>query len=214
MARLVTYGGKRLTFKQVAARIGCSPHYVRHFYRKHRTLKGFPFPVKTKGGVNRKPKSNGEGQNLDSLFVAGKVDPDTYYRYLMEYGRTTSHGRGKVAVGKMVGGKLSYRMTEKEDYDYGATYMDYGIMETSLEDVYETACSMLGDPPDYRRMMLQERTYHPMDEFCNAIFGKRGDADTWDITGESFDSSLADIDEMPLDSYLRMMEDCPQQTPE
>lgn len=208
MARLVTYGGKRLTFKQVAERLGCSPHYVRHYYRKHRTLKGFPFPVKTRGGVNRKPKHNGEGQNLDSLFVAGKVDPDTYYRYLIEYGRTTRHGRGKVAVGKMVGGKLSYRMTEKEDYDYGANYMDYGFMETSLEDVDESADSMLGNPHDYRDAVVRDvEGYRGWKPWCFDSGYFNLPEEHWRAVGTMSPHPSDDTYGDALDGLLGMLED-------
>lgn len=155
----------------------------------------------------------GEGVNVDRLFVRGLMDGDTYLRYLREYDVQTRHGKGLVAIGEIRDGKLAYRMTRQEDRFY-APYYDFSLTEFASQPNVAALDSMLGDPPDYRRMMLQERTYPPIDEFCNAIFGKRGDADTWDITGESFDSSLADIDEMPLDSYLRMMEDCPQCPPE
>lgn len=147
----------------------------------------------------------GEGVNIDRLFIRGLIDDETYIRYLREYDRQTRQGQGLVAIGEIRNGKLAYRMTGQADRFYD-TYFDSSVLELTSPQSSALVDSVLGKPPDYRRMMLQERKCHTMRDFCNAVYGK-SDSGTWDIAGETEDLRLADDDETTLDSYLRKIEE-------
>ena len=172
-------------------------------HSKHRKRKGNP---KLRGKPHRKfSKVTGEGINIDRLFVRGMVDVDTYLRYLHEYDIQTRHGNGLVAIGQLRNGRLDYAMTRQKDYFYDRVYDS--LSEPSSPQNMELVADFLGDPPDYRTMLLRERSDAPLDDLCNALYGTAGTMESWAIVGGTTDTSLADVPEEPIDGYLRTLED-------
>lgn len=62
-----------------------------------------------------------EGIKVDTLFLNGVMDGDTYYRYLRDYAKQIRrHGVAHRAVGTMKDGVLGYRFTKKKEFSGGA----------------------------------------------------------------------------------------------
>ena len=60
---------------------------------------------------------NKEGIKVDTLFLNGSLDCDTYYRYLRDYAKQIRrHGVAQRAVGTVRNGTLTYRFTDRKDY--------------------------------------------------------------------------------------------------
>lgn len=106
-----------------------------------------------------------------------------------------------MAIGQLRNGRLDYAMTRQKDYFYDS------LSESSSPQNMELVEDSLGDPPDYRTMLLRERSDAPLDDLCNALYGTAGTMESWAIVGGTTDASLADVQEEPLDGFLRSLED-------
>ena len=149
----VLYEGHRLTFTEIAERMGLSRGAVRKYYYRHKTLDGLG---ERKGfrrtGYSRK---SGEGMNLDTLFLQGRVDTDTYARYLREFEEQQRHGRGRKAYATVVDGVLYYEMSDKEDYFYGGMPFTDFVVHHPYEEVCDFAAEHL-PLPDLRNSVIRE----------------------------------------------------------
>lgn len=79
--------------------------------------------------------------SLDTLFLSGRIEIETYCRYLREFERQQRHGFGHKAYARIVNGKTYYEMSDKEDYFYGGIPMfdpiighPFGYIQSSVEE--------------------------------------------------------------------------------
>ena len=98
---------------------------------------------------------SGEGMNLDTLFLSGRIDDATYIRYLREFEEQQRHGRGRKAIARIVDGKTYYEMSDKEDYFYGGMNFDDWCLHHPFEDVCDAAAEHL-PIHDYRNDIIRE----------------------------------------------------------
>lgn len=64
-----------------------------------------------------KSRKGKEGIKVDTLFLNGTMDCDTYYRYLRDYAKQIRrHGVGNRAFGTIENGKVGYIFTDRKDY--------------------------------------------------------------------------------------------------
>ena len=102
--------------------------------------------------------SNGEGMNLDTLFLRGTLDLDLYCRYLREYSRQSRRrGKGCIAVGRIVNGRMYYEMTDRSDYPYRSDNFCYdGMTLPSDNELEQLGRSFDGNwQPDYRNSVVR-----------------------------------------------------------
>lgn len=151
--RKVLYQGHRRTFTEIANLIGVSNGAVRKYYSRYKSLKGIGERKGTRRlGYSRK---SGEGMNLDTLFLQGRVDPDTYARYLREFEEQQRHGKGRKAYATVVDGVLYYEMADKEDYFYGGMPFEDLVLHHPYEEVCDFAAEHL-PLPDLRNSVIRE----------------------------------------------------------
>ena len=147
--RRFLFKGKRRTAKEIAALVGCKQGVVRSYYKYHKSLDGLD---------NRKrvtfSSTTGEGMNIDTLFLQGRIDDATYTRYLREFERQQMHGRGHKAYARIVDGRTYYEMSDKEDYFHLLGY-DQFFLTHPIEDVFAVAAAAL-PIPDYRNSVVRE----------------------------------------------------------
>lgn len=149
---------------------------------------------KTKKGYSNK---TGEGVNIDRLFVRGKIDVDTYLRYLGEYERQMRHGKGKIAEGVLADGELYYRMTTKEDTFYPDNYPHLAV-PPSPKEMQEF---LRGRQPKPVRMTGCFRQVHDVSGQVDC------QGETWDATGTMSDQGVPDAGEFWVDGLLKVLED-------
>ena len=200
--RLYRFKGKRLTAKQIASMTGTKPVSVRNYYCYHRTLEGYE---------NRKERNfntvTGDGMNIDTLFLQGRIDDYTYTRYLREFERQQLHGRGHKAHARVVNGITYYEMSDKEDYFLLPAY-DQTFLEHPIEDEFDAAAAAL-PIPDYRNMVVRE-TEGGKFLFYNA-YGcfETVEGERWMPSGSmSMPPPDSPFDES-LDDYLKRVEEAP-----
>ena len=145
--------------------------------------------------------ATGEGMNIDTLFLKGMVDEDTYARYLREFARQQRHGTGHKAYARVVDGKIYYEMSEREDYFYGGM----GFDDLFHRHPFEEICAMANEHlpvPDFRNSDVRE-----LPPFKGNV--SNDGQDDWGICG-SIESPMSDAAfEEKLDRYLKTIEDTP-----
>ena len=143
--------------------------------------------------------ATGEGMNLDTLFLKGRVDADTYSRYLREFEEQQRLGIGHKAYARILDGKVYYEMSEREDYFYEGMGFDDWCLYHPLEEI----CAMANERlpvPDFRNSLIREL---PPDKGYVSNEGKEG----WGICG-SIGAPMSDSAfEESLDRYLKYIED-------
>ena len=122
--------------------------------RKRKKKRGIHQPMSERYGREIR-YSTGEGMNIDTLFLKGRIDDDTYIRYLREFGEQQRHGVGHRAIARIVDGKVYYEMSDKKDYFYGGFSFDDWCLYHPIEDVYDEAAAHL-PMPDYRNLVVRE----------------------------------------------------------
>ena len=157
--RKVLYQGHRLTFTEIANLIGVSNGAVRKYYSRYKSLKGIGERKGTRRlGYSRK---SGNGMNIDSLFLQGRIDPDTYARYLREFERQQRYGKGKRAYAVVVDGVLYYEMSDKEDYFFGGMPISDPVVHHPFDEICDCAAERL-PLPDYRNSVIRETEHGRM----------------------------------------------------
>ena len=152
---------------------------------------------------------SGEGMNLDTLFLQGRVDEYTYTRYLREFDRQQRHGVGYKAIAHIVGGKTYFEMSDKKDYFYGGLNFDDWCLYHPIEEVFQAAADRL-PLPDYRHMVMREIEKSNDMRWIphwgwESVVGERWLA-TGSMTMPPDDSALDES----LDDYLKRVENSPE----
>ena len=153
----IWYKGKRRTFREIASLEGVTTEAVRKWHSRHGNLADYGGRIGAASRWGRRVSwKNGEGMNIDTLFIRGRIDIDTYLRYLQEYERQTRHGKGHKAIGTIVDGKLTYRMTDREDYfNPRDPFTPLPLFDTSPDELAELFTSM-DFTPDHRNLVVRE----------------------------------------------------------
>lgn len=168
--------------------------------KRKRSRWGNPQPISERYGreINY---TTGEGMNLDTLFLKGRVDEDTYMRYLREFARQQRHGTGHKAYARIVDGKVYYEMSQRKDYFYGGMIPE----DWCLHHPFEEVCAMADEHlplPDFRNSDVRE-----LPPFKGNV--SNDGQDDWGICG-SLESTMSDAAfEEKLDRYLKTIEDTP-----
>lgn len=202
--RKVLYQGHRLTFTEIANLIGVSYGAVRKYYSRHKTIEGM---ANRKGlrriGYSRK---SGEGMNLDTLFLQGRIDPDTYARYLREFEEQQRHGRGRKAYATVVDGVLYYEMSDKEDYFYGGMPFTDFVVHHPYEEVCDFAAEHL-PLPDLRNSVIRETKRGRL--LRNTAFGcwEWVEGERWMPSGTVSPTPSDSPFDDALDDYLKTLEE-------
>lgn len=168
--------------------------------RRKRSRRGKHQPISERYGreINF---ATGEGMNLDTLFLKGRVDADTYSRYLREFEEQQRHGTGHKAYARVVDGKIYYDMSEREDYFYRGMVFDDMFFCHPFEDICAIADEHL-PLPDFRNSVVRE-----LPPFKGNVSNEG--QDDWGICG-TLESPMSDSDfEEKLDRYLESIEDAP-----
>ena len=150
--------------------------------------------------------SNGEGMNLDTLFLRGTISPDLYCRYLGEYAeQTRSLGKGRIAVGRIVDGRMYYEMTDRDDYFYGYDSSRYECtMPPSETELERLGRSVDGDwQPDYRNAVVRAIDKADTPVYVPSV----GASTSWAVCGHDQTPYPTDEDGQRLDGLLRAMEE-------
>ena len=168
--------------------------------RRKRSRRGKHQPISERYGreINF---ATGEGMNLDTLFLKGRVDADTYARYLREFEEQQRHGTGHKAYARVVDGNIYYEMSEREDY----LYKGMGFDELFLHHPYEDICAIADEHlplPDFRNSVVRE-----LPPFKGNVSNEG--QDDWGICG-TLESPMSDSDfEEAIDRYLKSIEEAP-----
>ena len=152
---------------------------------------------------------SGEGMNLDTLFLSGRIDDATYIRYLREFEEQQRHGRGRKAIARIVDGKTYYEMSDKEDYFYGGLNFDDWCLYHPFEDVCDAAAEHL-PIHDYRNDIIRETASGRIvrNIAYNAPIAVHGER--WMPSGSmTMPPPDSQFDES-LDDYLKGVEERPQ----
>ena len=205
----VSYKGELLTMREIAAREGCTPEAVRKWYIRHgRTLEGYCGGGGLRWG-RRISFKDGEGMNLDTLFIRGRVDVDTYLRYLLEYERDMRTGRGRRAVGTLVDGRMSYRMTDRKDYFYeDGRNAPLPILDSSPEEIEELMGGLNDEHlPDFPNSVVREvedcgEIWNPSTGYCRELRRQN-----WLAVGQVSPPMQGNPFEDALDDWLGSLED-------
>lgn len=204
----IWYKGKRRTFSEIASLEGVTPEAVRKWHSRHGNLADYSNRCDVVSRWGRRVSwKNGEGMNIDTLFLRGRIDIDTYLRYLQEYERQTRHGKGHKAVGTIVDGKLYYKLTDKEDNNYNPLFGRPEDMLPSVEEVEDAVSAILPPAPDYRNAVVREVERGS----CLFYVPYEGEFSTpnsnWAVCGHDGTPSLDDGDEQCLDGLITALED-------
>lgn len=205
----VWFKGQRLTFSQIGAIVGVTRGAVRKYYARHKSLEGLGESVNGKRmGYCRK---SGGGMNIDTLFLQGRIDPDTYARYLREFGEQQRHGKGHKAYATLVDGVIYYEMSAKEDYFYGGMPFEDCCLHHPFEEVCGLAASML-PLPDLTKAVVRETEGGRLERWIPHNGWDTADGERWMPSGSmTMPPPDSPFDES-LDDYLKRVEECPQDT--
>ena len=152
---------------------------------------------------------SGEGLNIDTLFLSGRLDADTYYRYLREFAEQQRHGTGCKAYAKIVGGKTYYEMSARKDYFYGGLHFDDWCLSHPFEDVCDDAAEHL-PIPDYRTLVIREVEKCKGMRWIPYNGWDTADGERWMPSGSmTMPPPESPFDES-LDAYLKRVEEHPQ----
>ena len=152
---------------------------------------------------------SGEGMSLDTLFLSGRIDVDTYFRYLLEFNEQQRRGVGCKANAKIVDGKMYYEMSDKKDYFFGGLHFDDWCIYHPFEEVCDEAANHL-PLPDYRNLVVREveKSHDMIFIPYSGMISVEGER--WMPSGSMTMPPLDSPFDESLDDYLKRVEEHPQ----
>lgn len=153
--------------------------------------------------------SNGEGMNLDTLWVTGRLDPDTYLHYLRQYERQTRRGCGCKGYGSVVNGRIYPKMSKTEDNHFmGFMGEVSSLSKNEIDELSDTADRLYGQPPDYRRAVVRAIDKADTPVHVPYVGDFNLPSTSWAVCGHDQTPYPDDDDGQRLDGLLKDMEEC------